>query len=120
MLDEIGSRSDGDTEFHPGSGTDAVPWMAEGWEDDRWRDHAACRSTSAELFFPAGRNSDTMAAIKAAKSVCRSCEARPACLAYALETNQDAGVWGGTSEDERRKLRRAWLSWRRHAGTVMA
>ncbi len=32
---------------------------------------------------------------------------------YALETNQEAGIWGGTSEDERRKMRRAWLARRR-------
>jgi WhiB family redox-sensing transcriptional regulator len=28
------------------------------------------------------------------------------CLTWALETGQDAGVWGGTSEDERRALKR--------------
>ena len=26
----------------------------------------------------------------------------PECLDYALETNQDSGIWGGTSEEERR------------------
>jgi WhiB family redox-sensing transcriptional regulator len=35
------------------------------------------------------------------------------CLEYALSTNQDSGVWGGTSEDERRVLRRQWLRQRR-------
>jgi WhiB family redox-sensing transcriptional regulator len=28
------------------------------------------------------------------------------CLAWALESGQDAGVWGGLSEDERRALKR--------------
>jgi WhiB family redox-sensing transcriptional regulator len=28
------------------------------------------------------------------------------CLEFALETNQDSGVWGGTSEEERRDIRR--------------
>ena len=28
------------------------------------------------------------------------------CLEWALATGQDAGVWGGTGEDERRALRR--------------
>jgi WhiB family redox-sensing transcriptional regulator len=28
------------------------------------------------------------------------------CLAWALESGQDAGVWGGMSEDERRALKR--------------
>ena len=28
------------------------------------------------------------------------------CLEFALATNQEAGVWGGTTEDERRRLRK--------------
>jgi WhiB family redox-sensing transcriptional regulator len=28
------------------------------------------------------------------------------CLQWALESDQDAGVWGGMSEDERRALKR--------------
>ena len=35
------------------------------------------------------------------------------CLDFALATNQESGVWGGTSEEERRKLRKAWLAARR-------
>jgi WhiB family redox-sensing transcriptional regulator len=32
------------------------------------------------------------------------------CLEFALATNQEAGIWGGTTEEDRRKLRKAWLS----------
>ena len=35
------------------------------------------------------------------------------CLQYALESNQEAGVWGGYPEDERRRLRKRWLAERR-------
>ena len=35
------------------------------------------------------------------------------CLQYALETNQEAGVWGGYPEDDRRRLRKRWLAERR-------
>ena len=38
---------------------------------------------------------------------------REECLNYALETNQEAGVWGGYAEDERRRLRKRWLAERR-------
>ena len=38
-------------------------------------------------------------------------------LQYALETNQDSGIWGGTDEEERRKLRRQWLARRRRSFT---
>ena len=47
------------------------------------------------------------AQIEDAKAVCLRCEVRTQCLAWALDTAQDAGVWGGTSEEERRIIRRA-------------
>jgi len=53
--------------------------------------------------------------IEAAKRVCRACEAIEPCLEFALATNQESGIWGGTSEEERRKLRKAWLAARRRA-----
>jgi len=43
----------------------------------------------------------------AAKAICMLCEVRGECLEWAMATGQDAGVWGGLSEDERRALRRA-------------
>ena len=39
------------------------------------------------------------------------------CLQFALVTNQDSGIWGGTSEEERRKLRRAYVA-RQKAASV--
>jgi WhiB family redox-sensing transcriptional regulator len=44
--------------------------------------------------------------IEQAKAVCRRCPVIQQCLAWALESGQDAGVWGGLSEDERRALKR--------------
>ena len=44
--------------------------------------------------------------IEEAKSVCRRCPVIEPCLQWALESGQDAGVWGGLSEDERRALKR--------------
>jgi WhiB family redox-sensing transcriptional regulator len=76
----------------------------------RWRDHASCRDTDPELFFPVGTTGHALVQIEQAKSVCRECEARVECLQFALATNQDSGIWGGTSEEERRKLRRAWVA----------
>jgi WhiB family redox-sensing transcriptional regulator len=40
------------------------------------------------------------------------------CLDYALETNQDSGIWGGTSEDERRALRRQYAARQKSAVAV--
>ena len=71
-----------------------------------WRQDAACRDTSPDLFFPVGSTGPALDQISAAKFVCEQCDARDQCLEFALETNQDSGVWGGLSEDERRVIRR--------------
>ena len=83
-------------------------------ERDDWRDVALCRDTDPDLFFPVGTTGPAIEQIENAKAVCRQCEAQAPCLEYALASNQDSGVWGGTSEEERRKLRRAWVSRQRH------
>ncbi|MGH8899795.1 MAG: WhiB family transcriptional regulator, partial [Egibacteraceae bacterium] len=44
--------------------------------------------------------------IERAKVICRRCDVTAQCLEWSLKTNQDAGVWGGLYEDERRTLRR--------------
>jgi WhiB family redox-sensing transcriptional regulator len=41
-----------------------------------------------------------------ARLVCADCTVKASCLEFAMTTNQDCGVWGGTSEEERRDLRR--------------
>jgi hypothetical protein len=45
--------------------------------------------------------------------VCQGCPVRDACPQYAFETRQTDGIWGGTTERQRRRLRRAWLAGRR-------
>ena len=85
------------------------------WDLDDWRDRAACRDTDPDLFFPVGTTGPAIEQIEAAKMVCHQCEAQAACLEFAITTNQESGIWGGTSEEERRKLRKAWLASRRRA-----
>lgn len=65
---------------------------------------AACRDEDPELFFPVGTAGPALTQEAAAKAVCRRCPEMTACLLWALETCQPHGVWGGTSEDERRLL----------------
>ncbi len=71
-----------------------------------WRSLALCRDTDPTLFFPVGTTGAALDQIAAAKSVCVQCAARADCLEFALETNQDNGVWGRLSEEERRQIRR--------------
>jgi WhiB family redox-sensing transcriptional regulator len=69
-----------------------------------WRDRAACRTEDPELFFPVGTAGPALDQLIRAKSVCHRCPVAGECLAWALDTDQRTGVWGGLSEDERYQL----------------
>jgi WhiB family transcriptional regulator, redox-sensing transcriptional regulator len=66
-----------------------------------WQDQALCAQTDPEAFFPEKGGST-----RDAKRVCRSCDVRAECLEYALEHEIRFGIWGGMSEQERRRLGR--------------
>ncbi|MET7801794.1 WhiB family transcriptional regulator [Streptomyces decoyicus] len=71
-----------------------------------WRHDAVCREVDPEIFFPVGNTGPALLQIEEAKAVCHRCPVMGQCLQWALESRQDAGVWGGMSEDERRAMRR--------------
>ena len=71
-----------------------------------WRHRSICRDEDPELFFPVGTSGPALLQIAEAKTVCRRCPVVPECLAWAFESGQDTGVWGGMSEAERRAQRR--------------
>ncbi len=71
-------------------------------DDQGWQDRALCAQTDPESFFPEKGGST-----REAKRVCRSCEVKGECLDYALENDERFGIWGGMSERERRRLKRA-------------
>jgi WhiB family redox-sensing transcriptional regulator len=61
---------------------------------------AACRKVDPDLFFPSvGEPLD------AARAVCEPCPVREECLAFAVAHSELHGVWAGTSDRERRRLR---------------
>lgn len=43
--------------------------------------------------------------IRKAKAVCRTCPVKPECLEWALANNVDHGVWGETTERDRKRIR---------------
>lgn len=89
----------------------ALTWIrTHDWDDGSWRDRASCADSNPELFFPVGTTGIALDQIDAAKVVCDECVAKDECLEFALATNQEAGVWGGATEEERRKLRKGWLA----------
>lgn len=67
--------------------------------DHTWWDQARCRGTPVDVFFPAHNT-------RPAKEICQGCPIRARCLDYAMTNGIEFGVWGGTSEKERRALRR--------------
>jgi WhiB family redox-sensing transcriptional regulator len=68
--------------------------------DNPWQLDAICSQTDPEAFFPERGDSP-----KNAKSICMMCPVRAECLDFAIE-NDEIGIWGGTSERERRVIRR--------------
>jgi len=71
-----------------------------------WMPRGACQGEDPELFFPIAATGPALARVIAAKAVCFRCAVRAACLSYALATGQ-AGIWGGTTQEERHAMRRS-------------
>ncbi len=67
-----------------------------------WQLRANCMGVDPELFFPE-RGSST----REAKEVCRGCVVSEDCLEFAIANGEKFGIWGGMSERERRRVRRA-------------
>lgn len=65
-----------------------------------WMQDALCAQTDPETFFPekGGKGADD------ARKICGACEVRDECLAFALRTRQEEGVWGGKSPRQRRRM----------------
>ncbi len=72
-----------------------------------WASQGACHDEDPELFFPITSSGPGRRQIARAKAVCARCLVRAECLSYALDSGQESGVWGGTSEEERQALRAA-------------
>ncbi|MDH3260257.1 MAG: WhiB family transcriptional regulator [Acidimicrobiia bacterium] len=72
-----------------------------------WRLEAACSGLDTNLFFPSTEDDQVQLAFT--RQVCASCPVQQACLAYAIESRQTVGIWGGATTRERRRLRRRWL-----------
>jgi WhiB family redox-sensing transcriptional regulator len=75
-----------------------------------WAKHAACAGRDDVAFFPPdefeGRGrpvSETWA--KQALLLCAGCDVRAECLRHALDNHEWAGIWGGTTERQRREMR---------------
>jgi WhiB family redox-sensing transcriptional regulator len=71
----------------------------------RWS-RAACSTADPDLFFPISGAGPAVKQMIRAKAICARCQIQRECLDYALDAGSIQGVWGGTTESERRLLRR--------------
>jgi WhiB family redox-sensing transcriptional regulator len=68
---------------------------------DLWQDRAACFGVDPDVFFPISEEE-----AGPALTFCGSCRIREECLAWALKSGERYGVWGGLTEQQRRRLQR--------------
>ncbi|MFB6756300.1 WhiB family transcriptional regulator [Streptomyces sp. NPDC048405] len=73
-----------------------------------WREKASCRHEDPDLFFPVGNinSGPSLVQVDEAKAVCHRCPVMETCLNWAIGVPPMEGIWGGTTESERRAIRR--------------
>lgn len=69
-------------------------------ERHNWQDYGACITYPQHIFFPPDGD------YEAAEKVCARCPVQQTCLDYALDNKIKDGMWGRTSPEKRRKMRR--------------
>jgi WhiB family redox-sensing transcriptional regulator len=94
--------------LYPTEGTGIVPWFLLNTDAV-----PLCAETDPDSFFPKDyfddENGKSAASSyeneRSAKAICNECPLKLDCLMYAMTTGQH-GIWGGTTENERRAIRR--------------
>lgn len=64
-------------------------------------DDGDCVNTDPALFFPERGSTDD---VLEAQKICTGCQVRIECLRFAVLNTERRGVWGQTSEDDRRRM----------------
>jgi WhiB family transcriptional regulator, redox-sensing transcriptional regulator len=78
---------------------------------EQWWEMGACRGADPRLFFPPDEDArrERQHREEVAKELCVQCPVRETCLHHALAIPEWFGVWGGTTEVERKALRQSRL-----------
>lgn len=71
------------------------------FDDLEWKGEAECKDANTDLFF-----SQNYQERQEAFAMCERCTVQSVCLAFALDNRMDSGIWGGTSEAARHRLRK--------------
>jgi WhiB family redox-sensing transcriptional regulator len=67
-----------------------------------WQEHASCRNTESNLFFPPSYNRSALAV---PRRYCQVCPVADACLEYAITSGTDEGIWGGATPTQRTRAK---------------
>ncbi len=72
----------------------------------KWQDQGACKGvTEHAIFFPNTNEKGWQAKQAKAITICQGCQVKEECLNHALQNDEHFGVWGGTTERGRRRIR---------------
>lgn len=72
-----------------------------------WQAHGRCRTNDAAVFFPPMHfepKVEREAREAKAKAICADCTVRVECLEWALDAQEPFGIWGGSSELDRKHI----------------
>jgi WhiB family transcriptional regulator, redox-sensing transcriptional regulator len=71
-----------------------------------WRSAGACLNADTDLFFPISMTGRGLDQIAEAKAICARCRVRAECLEFAQTHDFTYGIWGGTTPEDRQRVRR--------------
>lgn len=69
------------------------------YDSEEWRDEALCAQTDPDLFVIDKGDSSAQA-----RKVCAECPVADFCLQWALDNNEQYGIYGGMSRKQRLRL----------------
>jgi WhiB family transcriptional regulator, redox-sensing transcriptional regulator len=72
-----------------------------------WRAAGACLTADPDLFFPVAVSTAASPQVSLALRICDGCRVKQQCLDFAMRTRESAGIWGGTTAEERIRVLRA-------------
>jgi len=72
--------------------------------DMQWRHRGSCGGLDPDIFFPVRTRGQAAVQARRAQRICRGCPVIEVCRDWALQTDQDSGIWGGLTERQRRLL----------------
>jgi WhiB family transcriptional regulator, redox-sensing transcriptional regulator len=75
-------------------------------QQDDWRSQGACLHADPDVFFPISVAGASTTQVRMARAICAGCPVRSDCVDFAVEHREIQGIWGGTTDEERKKLRR--------------